>query len=178
MQWVTRVACGACVLMLALKVGAADLKSEVERYRRDHETAIVGELDALTRLKSVAADPQGLLAMAASLEQALKQRGFEVAALPTAPGFPPVVFGALKVPGAKRTVVFYAHYDGQPVTPSQWSSDPFVPVMRSNALSSHGQRRRLAPGRAALRSGVAALRPRRRATTKLRSSRFWRHSTP
>lgn len=139
MQWVTRVACGACVLMLALKVGAADLKSEVERYRRDHETAIVGELDALTRLKSVAADPQGLLAMAASLEQALKQRGFEVAALPTAPGFPPVVFGALKVPGAKRTVVFYAHYDGQPVTPSQWSSDPFVPVMRSNALSSHGQ---------------------------------------
>jgi acetylornithine deacetylase/succinyl-diaminopimelate desuccinylase-like protein len=40
------------------------------------------------------------------------------------------------VPGAKRTVVFYAHYDGQPVTPSQWSSDPFEPVMRSGPLSS------------------------------------------
>jgi len=32
-------------------------------------------------------------------------------------------------------VVFYAHYDGQPVTPSQWSSDPFQPLMRSNALT-------------------------------------------
>ena len=135
MQWITRAACGAYVFMLALQVNAADLKSRVERYRLDHEAAIVGQLDELTRLKSVAADPQGLLAMAGALEQALKKRGFEVAALPTAPGFPPAVFGALKVPNAKRTVVFYAHYDGQPVTPSQWSSDPFVPVMRSNALT-------------------------------------------
>ncbi len=77
--------------------------------------------------------------MAGALEQALKKRGFEVALLPTAPGFPPAVFGARKVPNAKRTVVFYAHYDGQPVTPSQWSSDPFVPVMRSNALSDHSK---------------------------------------
>ncbi len=130
MQRVTRAACGAYVFMLALQVSAADLKSQVERYRRDHESAIVGQLDELSRLKSVAADPQGLLAMAGALEQALKKRGFEVAALPTAPGFPPAVFGAFKVSHAKRTVLFYAHYDGQPVTPAQWSSDPFVPVMR------------------------------------------------
>jgi acetylornithine deacetylase/succinyl-diaminopimelate desuccinylase-like protein len=32
-------------------------------------------------------------------------------------------------------VVFYAHYDGQPVTPSQWSSEPFSPVMRSGPLT-------------------------------------------
>ena len=36
----------------------------------------------------------------------------------------------LKSPGAKRTAIFYAHYDGQPITRAQWSSDPFVPVMR------------------------------------------------
>jgi acetylornithine deacetylase/succinyl-diaminopimelate desuccinylase-like protein len=46
------------------------------------------------------------------------------------------VFGYLKSPGATRTVVFYAHYDGQPVTPSQWKSDPFIPVMRSGPLNS------------------------------------------
>jgi len=50
-------------------------------------------------------------------------------------GAPPVVFGSLKSAGAKRTVIFYAHYDGQPVTPSQWSSDPFNPVMRSGPLN-------------------------------------------
>jgi hypothetical protein len=76
MQWITRAACGAYVFILALQVNAADLKSRVERYRLDHEAAIVGQLDELTRLKSVAADPQGLLAMAGALEQALKKRGF------------------------------------------------------------------------------------------------------
>jgi len=95
----------------------------------------VGELDALTRLKSVAADPAGIAATAHALESALKQRGFEVSELSTGVGSPPAVFGSLKTPGAKRTVVFYAHYDGQPVTPSQWSSDPFLPVMREHALS-------------------------------------------
>ena len=108
-------------------VRAADLRSQVEEYRRQHEAAIVGELDALTRLKSVAADPAGLLATAHSLEASLKQRGFTVTELATGAGSPPAVFGLLMTPNAKRTVVFYAHYDGQPVTPSQWSSIPSCP---------------------------------------------------
>ena len=45
-----------------------------------------------------------------------------------------MVFGALRSPGARRTVVFYAHYDGQPVTLSQWSSDPFTALMRTGPL--------------------------------------------
>ena len=35
------------------------------------------------------------------------------------PDAPPVVYGELPAPGAKRTVVLYAHYDGQPVEPSR-----------------------------------------------------------
>jgi acetylornithine deacetylase/succinyl-diaminopimelate desuccinylase-like protein len=91
-------------------------------------------LGSLTRLPSVAADPKGLAAAAAFLEDQLKQRGFATALLTGPQAAPPVVFGSLAVPGAKRTVVFYAHYDGQPVTPSQWASDPFVPVMRDGPL--------------------------------------------
>ena len=45
------------------------------------------------------------------------------------------MFGTLKVAHAKRTVIFYAHYDGQPVTPAQWSSDPFIPLMRSGPIN-------------------------------------------
>ena len=43
---------------------------------------------------------------------------------------PPVVYGELKVPGASRTIVFYAHYDGQPVIASEWSTPPFAPVLK------------------------------------------------
>src|SRR5580698_2750962 len=131
----TLIACCAASILLATQSSAADLKSRVDGYRTAHEAAIVGQLDELARLKSVAADPAGLKAMADRLQEFLKQRGFEVSQLGSETGAPPVVFGSLKSAGAKRTVIFYAHYDGQPVTPSQWSSDPFNPVMRSGPLN-------------------------------------------
>jgi acetylornithine deacetylase/succinyl-diaminopimelate desuccinylase-like protein len=47
------------------------------------------------------------------------------------PSAPPVVYGQITVPGAQHTIVFYAHYDGQPVTPSEWEGgSPFTPVIR------------------------------------------------
>jgi len=109
------------------------LTAQVDLYRGAHEAAIVGELDALTRLKSVAADPAGLEAAAQHLEAALRARGFKVSELSAAAGAAPVVFGYLPSAHARHTVAFYAHYDGQPVTPAQWSSDPFEPVMRAGA---------------------------------------------
>ena len=44
-------------------------------------------------------------------------------------GVNPVVYGEIKVPGAKRTLLLYAHYDGQPVNPSEWAPglEPFSP---------------------------------------------------
>jgi acetylornithine deacetylase/succinyl-diaminopimelate desuccinylase-like protein len=135
MQFPARITCLTCLILTAWRAQAADVRAQVEQYRLSHESAIVGQLDALTRLKSIAADPAGILATAHALEDQLKQRGFEVSELSTGSGSPPAVFGLLKVPNATRTVVFYAHYDGQPVTASQWSSDPFEPVMREHALT-------------------------------------------
>ena len=112
---------------------ASALSAQVDAYRGAHEAAIVGELATLTQLKSVAADPAGLIATAHHLEQALSERGFKVRELSAGAGSAPLVFGYLRVAHAKRTVAYYAHYDGQPVTPSQWSSDPFQPVMRGGA---------------------------------------------
>jgi len=122
------LAAGLALLIAAPALGA-DLREQVSGYRAAHEAAIVGQLDELTRLRSVAADPKGLAAAAAHLEDLLKARGFETQSW-SAAGSPPVVYGFLKSRGARRTAVFYAHYDGQPVTPSQWTSDPFAPVMR------------------------------------------------
>jgi acetylornithine deacetylase/succinyl-diaminopimelate desuccinylase-like protein len=127
------------IFSVAAQAPAADLRDQVEHYRIAHEAAIVGQLDELTRIRSVAADPAGLAAAADRLQMLLKERGFEATKLSTGAGTAPIVFGALQTPRARRTVVFYAHYDGQPVTPSQWSSDPFVPVMRSGLPNSGGR---------------------------------------
>lgn len=112
------------------------LFTDIEHYRLAHESQIVSELAELTRMRSVAADQAGLAAAADLLVKRLKERGFDAKQWTGAPGSAPLVFGAFNGSAAKRTVVFYAHYDGQPVTPSQWNSDPFVPTMRSGPLGS------------------------------------------
>ena len=142
MKWSAVItACGTSLLLLALTTQAAhaarpiDLKAQVDAYRAQHESAIVARLDELARFKSVAADPAGIAAAADRLEALLTERGFDARQLSAGTGIPPIVFGTLKVANAKRTVIFYAHYDGQPVTPSQWSSDPFIPLMRSGPIN-------------------------------------------
>jgi len=47
------------------------------------------------------------------------------------PGTPPAVYGEVNVPGATRTIVFYAHYDGQPVDSTKWFPGwhPFKPIV-------------------------------------------------
>src|SRR5580704_5439691 len=136
MRFPLEAACRLVAILAATQVCAADLRDHVEGYRIAHESQIVGQLEDLTRIRSVAADPAGLAAAADRLQSLLKERGFETKQLSPGTGAPALVFGYLRSPGARRTVVFYAHYDGQPVTPSQWKSDPFVPVMRSGPLNS------------------------------------------
>ena len=47
----------------------------------------------------------------------------------------PLVYGEKLVPGATRTLLFYIHYDGQPIDKARWAQpDPFKPVMRSGTL--------------------------------------------
>src|SRR5262249_31111191 len=62
----------------------------------------------------------------------VKTRLLEVA------GAPPVVFGELPAPGATRTLIFYAHYDGQPLDPMEWATPPWQPVLRNRPLDRNG----------------------------------------
>jgi acetylornithine deacetylase/succinyl-diaminopimelate desuccinylase-like protein len=59
--------------------------------------------------------------------------------LVSVPGANPVVFGEIKKPGARRTIVFYAHYDGQPLDPKEWTTPPFQPALRNKPLDKDGQ---------------------------------------
>jgi len=66
------------------------------------------------------------------LEPALAKRGFTVRRVDN--NGRPILFAALPSDPSKRTVVFYFHFDGQPVNPAQWSQpDPFKPVLKRRA---------------------------------------------
>jgi acetylornithine deacetylase/succinyl-diaminopimelate desuccinylase-like protein len=103
-------------------------------YTAPRHAELTQQFSDFLAIPNVAADPAGLHRNAEFLVTQLQQRGAE-AKLLTAPGLPattpPVVWGEIKTPGAKRTIVLYAHYDGQPVTPSEWETGkPFTPVVK------------------------------------------------
>jgi acetylornithine deacetylase/succinyl-diaminopimelate desuccinylase-like protein len=106
---------------------------KVRDYRAGHEVGIVTELAGLVALPNVAADLDAMERNAERLTQMLEDRRFEVSLL-RAEGGPPVVFGHRPKPGAARTVVFYAHYDGQPVVPELWHSDPWRVLVRTGRI--------------------------------------------
>ena len=71
----------------------------------------------------------------------MKQRGLNPRLLEGPnPSVPPAVYGEWKVPGAQRTILVYAHYDGQPTDPKQWTGTlPWQPVFRTAAIEAGGQ---------------------------------------
>ena len=115
----------ACALGLA----AQNPVVAAHQWRIAQQSEIVNGFTSLLSIPNVAADPGNLQRNADTLIRLLEQRHFS-ARLLSIPGAPPVVFGERKVAGATHTIVFYAHYDGQPVTPSEWQNPPFSPVVR------------------------------------------------
>src|SRR6202011_1638246 len=101
---------------------------------------IVRELAEFLAIPNVASDTENIQKNAAHLVEMLEARGIETHLLPIA-GRGPVVFGKLTAPDAKRTVIFYAHYDGQPVDPAAWTDGrPFEPGLRTDAIEAGGKR--------------------------------------
>jgi acetylornithine deacetylase/succinyl-diaminopimelate desuccinylase-like protein len=63
------------------------------------------------------------------LQKQFEQRGFTVQQI--ANDGKPLVIGSRPSTGARKTVLFYLHYDGQPVVPSQWAQpSPWQPVLK------------------------------------------------
>jgi acetylornithine deacetylase/succinyl-diaminopimelate desuccinylase-like protein len=118
--------------------GAAAVRKSVRSYRVAHEAEILDELAALLALPNLASDKPNIERNATAILAALERRGVR-AELWRVPDAPPVVYGELDSPGATRTVVLYAHYDGQPVVPAQWTGDPWKPVLRDKPLEEGGR---------------------------------------
>lgn len=119
---------------------AAQVVEAVRGYRMENEDRIVRELTEFLAIPNIANDTPNIQKNAAHLVEMLEARGIETHLLPIT-GRGPVVFGKLISPEAKRTVIFYAHYDGQPVDPAAWTDGaPFEPVLRSAAIEVGGKR--------------------------------------
>ena len=120
-------------LAIALPVSAAGLRDQVREYRVAHETQITNELVGFLSIPNLARDRENIERNATAIEAMLRLRNIP-AKLLRIEGAPPIVVGDLAKPGAKRTIAFYAHYDGQPVNVSLWDTAPWQPVIKGDRI--------------------------------------------
>jgi acetylornithine deacetylase/succinyl-diaminopimelate desuccinylase-like protein len=127
------------LLLVVAAVHAQNPASQAARqWRQQHERAIMDEFVALLAIPNIAADRANIQRNAETIARMMEKRGI-AAKLVSVPGGNPVVLGEIKTPGATRTIVFYAHYDGQPLDPKEWATPPFTPTLRDRQIERDGQ---------------------------------------
>ncbi len=129
--------------LLALLAAVASAQTNpaslaAHQWRTQHERQILDEFLAFLAIPNLSSDRPNIERNAQAIVEMLRKRAIP-AKLLTVPGANPVVFGELTTPGATRSILFYAHYDGQPLDPREWASPPFTPLIRDKSLDRDGR---------------------------------------
>jgi acetylornithine deacetylase/succinyl-diaminopimelate desuccinylase-like protein len=130
------------ILLLPTSLSAqTNTQEKVRAYRRANEQKIINDFLSLLAVPNIASDNPNIRRNAELIAEMMKMRGLNPRLLEaTTPNVPPLVYGEFKTPSAQRTLILYAHYDGQPTDPKQWTGTlPWTPVFRSAALEAGGQ---------------------------------------
>lgn len=105
-----------------------------------HSDRFISEWKRFLSFKSISADPayhDDCVACAAWLRSHLEQIGFTASVWPSETK--PLVFAERKGNPNKPKVLFYGHYDVQPVDPLElWTSDPFEAQIRDGRMYARG----------------------------------------
>src|ERR1700712_2880835 len=114
---------------------SSQLQPVLDRIDADFENSLE-RLFALLRIKSISADPAfagDCKAAADHLAGDIATLGFAAEVRPTA-GHPAIVATSNGNSGARPHVLFYGHYDVQPVDPLDlWHRSPFEPAIADHA---------------------------------------------
>ena len=111
------------VSLLILLVGGSSFGGEEPAKR-----LALGELVRLVELKNDASEGDHLAENSRYLATRLREAGLDAYRM-TWPETPSYVVGRRDTPGAKLTVGFYAHYDGQPVNGELWDTPPWAATL-------------------------------------------------
>ncbi len=116
---------------------------KVRDFRKANEHNLLATYVDFLKIPNVADDMPNIKKNATWISDYMKSKGISNVQLlhPKTSDKPPAVYGEVLVPGATQTVVFYAHYDGQPVDSTKWSEGlhPFKPRIANGSLANGAQ---------------------------------------
>jgi acetylornithine deacetylase/succinyl-diaminopimelate desuccinylase-like protein len=126
---------------VSFQASAQTTYHKVKQFVQTNKNHMMDEYTSFVSIPDVSNDSANIPLNTAFIQKMMEQRGIKSELLHgTTPGVNAAVYGEIKVAGAKRTVAFYAHYDGQPVNAKQWASglQPFKPVFITNPVENGG----------------------------------------
>ncbi len=121
-----------CVLgcLLSLQVGVASAGSQAAVITSASQKNFAEYLELLS-LANVPAEPSDIQRNAAFLERAFQKRNFKTHLLDNAANRPMILAELTGARSGAATILFYAHFDGQPVVNEEWQQkNPFEPVVK------------------------------------------------
>ena len=114
-------------------LACAQDRTAIERYTAAHQPQIMAEFTNLLAIPNVGTDRPNIRRNAEFIRAMLDRHGMKAELLETAGN--PLVYAEKNQPGATKTILFYIHYDGQPVDPARWKQpSPFQPIMRDGRM--------------------------------------------
>jgi acetylornithine deacetylase/succinyl-diaminopimelate desuccinylase-like protein len=125
-----------------------DAVSAARNYRQENEAKLLREFSELLSMPNVAANVADIRTNAEYIRQLLENKGISARLLTIDdPKAPPAVYGEYIVPRATKTIIFYAHYDGQPTDPADWKvTEPWKPMLLTNAAEKGGKNTEIPKG--------------------------------
>lgn len=114
------------------------LRKQLSSYRENNERKILLEFFELLEMPNYAGNLADIRHNAGHIAEMLDRRGIESRILDIGKGSP-AVFGELAAPAANTTVLFYIHYDGQPVVPKNWNTNPYTPAIKTGYEARGGE---------------------------------------
>lgn len=137
-----KLAFAAAALAFAPGILSAFSLDAIRAHRTAQQQELIAEYREFVAIPNVTRDQENIRRNAEFIVAMMRKRGIAAELLEgDSPAVNPAVFGEVQVPGATQTVVFYAHYDGQPVNPRQWAEglEPFTPVFLTAPVERGGK---------------------------------------
>lgn len=123
----------SCLLIMTQGLFAnADIKQAGDSWIEKNGLKIISDFSELLSIPNVSSNQENMVRNADWIEAYIAKRGFKSQQIIV--GGAPWIIAERKVSGATKTVLFYAHYDGQPVQAVNWASPPFEPTLRDGLV--------------------------------------------
>jgi acetylornithine deacetylase/succinyl-diaminopimelate desuccinylase-like protein len=122
--------CSLTLLLSASTLSAATVVNEaVDKHLAAHAVEMLTDFRSLLSLPNVSTSTSDMQKNAEWISDYIGRRGFSSKIVSA--GGAPYIIAQRPTPGASKTVLIYAHYDGQPVEPANWKTPPFEPTLKS-----------------------------------------------